>query len=235
MIAFHQIVVFIGSIILVVAFIISLSIRNKQIIPKPLNYFFLVPLIGILITVNTILTNVLKLQSFETGGMVERILFGLEFFFWIFFFHSIGLKMTNYKGYTLLILFILLILAFSVSYDFGSNKFHHYTNSLFFIFESSFCLLYLNKLFSEPPQKPLSRNPIFLIVAGLLTKCAVAIPVLLATEIMYVGKNIKYYLLLFPISNIAILLMYLHFIYAFICIRTEETSDLQLKSEITKS
>lgn len=235
MMAFHQIVVFIGSIILVVAFIITIRVRNKEITTKPLNYFFLVPLIGILITVNTIFTNVLKVQNFETGGMIERILFALEFFFWIFFFNSIGLKITKYKGYTFFILIILLIVAFRVSYNFSSNKFHHYTNSLFFILESSFCLLYMNKIFSEPPQKPLMRNPVFLIVAGLLTKCAVAIPTLLASEIMYVGKNTKYYLLLFPISNIAILLMYLHFIYAFICIRTEYASDLQLKSEIPKS
>lgn len=231
---FHKVVVFIGAIVLLIAFVITLNIRNKYVNDKGLNNFFIVPLIGILITANTILTNVLKVQNYEEGGFIERILFAIEFCFWIYFFHSIGLKILKYKVFTLMLICAVGITAFIVSYNFSSNRFHHYTNSFFLILESLFCLVYLNKLFSEPPKLPLFKNPIFLIVTALLIKCSVAVPVLLATEIMYVGKNSKFYLILFPFSNIAILLMYVQFIYAFMCIRKNYMKNLGIRTEISE-
>jgi hypothetical protein len=72
-------------------------------------------------------------------------------------------------------------------------------------------------------------------VTGLLIKCALAIPTHLVSEIMYVTNNTKFYQLIFPVSNIAILLMYAHFIYAFFCIKNEHENIVQLNPEIQAS
>jgi hypothetical protein len=119
-----------------------------------------------------------------------------------------------------------------VGYNFSSNHFHHYTNSIIFILQLSFCLLFLNKIFNHPPKQLLIKNPIFLIVSGLLIKCAIAIPIHLALVIMYVGKQSAVYLYLFPLANIMVITMYVHFIYAFICIKKEYNNIIDFNPKI---
>ena len=234
MFTFHQTILSIGSIVLLMAFALSISIRNKYLSPKSLNYFFIVPLIGILSTLNSILTNVLKIFGVELAGLIERLMVMFDFLFWLYFFSSIGIRVTNKKGRGVLLSVGLSILFIVLSVNFGTNKFHHYTISLFLIAEIAFCLLYFNKLFSDPPKQLLARNPVFLIVTGLLIKCAIAIPTHLASEIMFVGKNSALYLIIFPISNIAILFMYIFFMYAFLSIRKEQMKEVVFTSEIQK-
>jgi len=234
MFTFHQTILLIGSIALLTAFIFSIGIRNKYLSPKSLNYFFIIPLLGIVLTINTIFHNVLRIYSLEAGGMIERILVAFDFLFWLYFFSSIGIRVSNKKGRGVLLSVGLSILFIVLSVNFGTNKFHHYTISLFLIAEIAFCLLYFNKLFSDPPKQLLARNPVFLIVTGLLIKCAIAIPTHLASEIMFVGKNSALYLIIFPISNIAILFMYIFFMYAFISIRKEQMKEVVFTSEIQK-
>lgn len=228
MLSFHQTVIFLGLMVLIVAFVSSFSIRKLNIIPFSIKNFYLVPLLGLIMTFNTILMNVLNIYSFEMGGMIERIIVMVDFLFWIYFFSSIDIVLFTKKGYERLISFCGGILFIIISINYISNKFHHYTLAIFYFFEFILCLTYLNKLFSKPPQRLLIKDPVFWIVTGLLMKCAVAIPTHLASEIMFVGKNSRFYFLIFPISNIAVIVMYLQFLYAFKCLKDEKLEEIKL-------
>ena len=161
------------------------------------------PLLAVILTFNTILINVLNIYSIEIGGMIERIIVMFDFLFWIYFFSSLDIKLFTKKGYEHLLSLGVGIIFIIISINYISNKFHHYTLAIFCFFEIILCLIYLNRLFSKPPQRLLIKDPVFWIITGLLMKCAVAIPTHLASEIMFVGKNSKFYYLIFPISNIA--------------------------------
>lgn len=218
---FHQIILFIGSIVLLVAFILSLNIGRRYTNLEPLNNFFIILFISLCLTINTIFTNVLKYYSVEVGGLLETVLMMFDFLFWVYFFSVLGIKFTSNKIYKSA-LFAFLTLMFALIFiNYGTTKFYHYSISFFFLAEIIFCILYINRIFSEPSNQMLTKNPIFLIVTGLLIKCVVGIPTLLASEIMFVGNNSKFYMIIFPISNVAILFMYGQFIHAFICIRRE--------------
>jgi hypothetical protein len=84
----------------------------------------------------------------------------------------------------------------------------------------------------NPPKQNLKTNPIFLIVTGLLIRCAVAIPTHMASEIMYVGKHLDEYLFIFPLTNIAIIIMHFHFIYAFICVKNLDLETRHSRNKI---
>jgi hypothetical protein len=228
MLSFHQTVVFIGLMVLIVALVFSFSIRKLNFIPFSIKNFYVVPLLGLILTFNTILMNVLNSYSLEMGGMIERIIVMIDFLFWIYFFSSLDIKIFTKKSYESLILLGGGIVFIIISINYISNKFHHYTLAIFYFSEFIFCLTYLNRLFSKPPQRLLIKDPVFWIVTGLLLKCAVAIPTHLASEIMFVGKNSRFYFLIFPISNIAAIVMYLQFIYAFKCLKDEKLEEIKL-------
>ena len=228
MFSFHQTVIFLGLMVLIVALLASFSIRKLNIIPFSIKNFYLVPLLALILTFNTILINVLNIYSIEIGGMIERIIVMFDFLFWIYFFSSLDIKLFTKKRYELLVSLGGGILFIIISVNYISNKFHHYTLAIFYFFEIVLCLIYLNRLFSKPPQRLLIKDPVFWIVTGLLMKSAVAFPTNLASEIMYVGKNSKFYLVIFPISNIAVIVMYLQFIYAFKCLKDEKLNEIKL-------
>lgn len=219
MIAFHKTVVFIGSIVLLITFITSLMNWRKISNEKALNIFFIVPFIGILSSVNSLLTSVFNVYDYQLAGLIERFLVMLDLFYWIYFFSCLGIKVANKKIYEILIASITSLIFIFVSLNHIDNKFHHYTISFFYSIEITFCFIYIKNVFVNPPRQILKTNPIFLIVTGLLIRCAVAIPTHLASEIMYVGKHLDEYLFIFPLANIAIIIMHFHFIYAFICIK----------------
>jgi hypothetical protein len=186
---------------------------------KALNTFFLVPFIGILSSVNTLLTNVFNVFDYQLAGLIERLLVMLGLFYWIYFFSCLGIKIANKKIHEILIVFIASLTFIFVSLNLIDNKFHHYTISFFYSIEITFCFIYLKNVFVNPPKQILKKNPIFLIVTGLLIRCVVAIPIHLASEIMFVGKHLDEYSFIFPLTNIAIIIMHFHFIYAFMCIK----------------
>lgn len=219
MIEFHKTVVFIGSIVLLITFIASLMNWRKSSNEKALNIFFIVPFIGILSSVNSLLTSVFNVYDYQLAGLIERFLVMLDLFYWIYFFSGLGIKVTNKKIFERLIVLITSLIFILVSLNHIDNKFHHYTISFFYLIEITFCFIYIKSVFVNPPKQILKKNPIFLIVTGLLIRCAVAIPTHMASEIMYVGKHLDEYLFIFPLTNIAIIIMHFHFIYAFMCIK----------------
>ena len=218
---FHQVILFIGSIVLLVAFILSLNIGRRYTNFKPLNNFFVILLISLCLTINTIFTNVLKYYSVEVGGLLETFLMISDFLFWVYFFSALGIKFTSNTIYKSALFAFLIFMVALIFINYDTTKFYHYSISFFFLAEIFFCIHYIYRIFSEPSNQMLTKNPIFLIVTGLLIKCVVGIPTLLASEIMFVANNAKFYLIIFPISNVAILFMYIQFIYAFICIRRD--------------
>jgi hypothetical protein len=235
MLKFHETVVFIGSFVLIVTFVFSLMIRATCKSEPPLNYFFIVPLIGILSSVNAVFTNILILYGIQLGGFIERVLVMFDLLFWVYFFHKIGIRVISKRKYEILVFVVISAIIALIFMHFRTNNYHHYIVSMLLIIELALCLIYINTLFSRPPIKLLIKNPIFLIVAGLLIKCALAIPTHLVSEIMYVTDNKKIYQLIFPVSNIAILLMYAHFIYALYCIKSEHDNIAHLNPEIQNS
>lgn len=231
---FHKTVVLVGLVVLVFTLIITYTARKNLLISNPLRNFFIIPLIGIIQTINTILTNFFNLYGEGLGGFFDRFIIFLDFLFWLHFFSSVGIRLTTTKFHKFFLTLGLSIIFVFLMLFFENNKFHHYTITFFYLVEISLCLIYFNNLFSDTRKKIIVKNVVFLIISGLLIKCALAIPTYLASEIMLVGKKSRLQLFIFPISNVGSLIMYFHFIQAFLNLRGRQTNDYHFNSEIQK-
>lgn len=234
MMTFHKTVVLVGLFVLIFTLIITFTARKNISISNPLRNFFILPLIGIIQTINTILTNVFNLYGEGFGGFFDRFIIFFDFLFWLYFFSSIGIRLIATRFHKFFLSIGLSVILIFLILFFENNKFHHYTITFFYLVEISLCLHYFNKLFSDSRKKIVVKSMVFLIVSGLLIKCALAIPTYLASEIMLVGRKSQIQLFIFPISNVGSLIMYFHIIQAFLKLRSSQTNDYHFNSEFQK-
>ncbi len=138
--------------------------------------------------------------------------------FWRQFFISVlpDFLFKNWIKYASIVLLVLIVPSGIISMQ---SKLHHF----YFIVAANlctllFCLVYIYSIFSGVPESILKHQSSFWIIVGVLFYTAVTAPIFLGYY--YLGNsNIKSLLyILFPLTNIAIIIMHLLFIKAYLCI-----------------
>lgn len=208
---FHIAIIIIGSLVVFISLFLSLGKRRNSYTPET-KYFFLCPLFATIMSIKTLLL-IGGIIEFSTDLiLLEITIYSFDFFFWMFyFFRYFGKTLHPNKLILVVFIFSSVYIPVLVYTLFNSHNYHyqrvlHYT-ILFFLGIS-----YYYSIFNEPPKKELARDGNFWINNGLFINSVVSIPVLLGTNYMFISKNVNFYFILFPLSNLAIIIMHLFFI-----------------------
>ena len=211
---FHKIVVLSGTLVILVSFILAYWNRNTKSISSYFRRFYIYPLIVLLLSVNTILYIYVKPLALSTSILIEKIFFIFDFVFWVYIFYRLLGDESRGRKYLMILSVTTLTIALSLN---PINLSPYISLGVLNICKCLFCLIYFFKLFSSPQTVVLKYDPIFWIVAGVFFYTTVSTPIYLTTA--YLDPNTDTLRkILFPITNMAIIVMHLLFIKGQLCI-----------------
>lgn len=213
---FNHIVVWFGTIVIVISFIIALSVSRMSNSRAYMKYFFIYPLVGILLSVNTILIKRYYLYPKFINFSLQNFLSLIDLTFWFFFFSNVfGRKNALAK---LRVLYFTTFCLALLSYIFNPNdKPNLHVVSLINICKTLFCIYYYFDLFKKAPNQKIKSEPSFWIVAGLLFYSCLSVPFYALND--YLRSQFPFTIAdnIFSVSNILIIIMHFFFIKAFLC------------------
>ena len=216
MISFNNIIVSVGTTSIFFSFIFSIAIVKAKNNRGYMKYFFLCPLIAILISANTILNNFYSLYTKPIYFSLQNSLALLDLVFWLIFFsHVINNKSDSSK---LRIIFFVTfsIVLFSSLYN-PLDKPNLHLVSLFNICKTLFCLYFYHNLFRKDPEQKIKSEPSFWVITGLFFYSSLSIPFYALNGYLRSRFPLIIWVNLFAISNIMIIIMHFFFIKAYIC------------------
>jgi len=207
-------VIWIGTGVILLAFIISLIFSKSN--KAYMNGFFFCVLIGLLLSINTIISRFFFLYDKQISFLIQNTLFILELFFWTLFFLKL-LRDAKNKRIIQTLFITTLSLAFYILYYNSTDQSNLHVLGLLNICKTIFCILFYHNLFKKISDQNILLEPSFWIVNGLIFYSCLSIP--------FYGLN-NYITLqfsplisnnIFSISNMLIIIMYLFFIKAYLC------------------
>jgi hypothetical protein len=214
---FHRIVIMVGTVVVSLSFLLAFSVRTKENTPFYLRRFYLYPLLTLLLSLNTFAVDFFKLTSTAHQASIEKIIFTIDFSFFAYFFISV----VEEKSMKQLIkmVSILFLLGTVVSWIFFAETklYHYYFRAYHNLGKLIFCLIYLYSIFNCSPKLILKKEPAFWITSGLLFYTTVTIPIFLSYYYLAINRQISILSILFPLTNISIILMHLLFIKGYLC------------------
>jgi len=209
----HDIIICLGSFVILLSFIMAVyvSFITKK---KYLFHFYFCPLLGLLISVNSIQISYLKHLNPNISFLLQNLLLSFELIFWNFFFLSMFEKKPSYFRKN----FLFFLLPFVILYYkdiFSRPIFLMY--SIFNLWKCFFCLIHFYSLFKRKSVIPIQNDSSFWIITGLFFYSAFTLPEYSLHD--YLRNNLNSILMsnLFASTNIAILIMHILFIKAYLC------------------
>ena len=189
--------------------------KNKQ-IPVYLKRFYLYPLLVALLSLNTIAAIYFHLYSSAIQFAFQNIMEIVEFTFWgLFFLHL--MKTTNSLKYikSVFLSFLLIIICWTFLNNFYKPLFQTFALGNFG--KSIFCIFYFNKLFKDSPKLNLKNEPSFWIITGVFFCSSITLPQYAIND--YLRNNVNKIISnnIFASTNIAIIIMHILFIKAYLC------------------
>lgn len=195
-----------------------LFIRVKY-MPRYLNFFYLYPLISLIIFINKtashLVNNYQKFISIQTTQIINNLSFILHFFIlgWIIKTNiNIKKKTLDIFFWLSLILITYLILAKDLTIKNGLA--YGITNLILIIF----CSIYFLHLFKSPPTLTLVSIPAFWIINGIFFGMISTIPINFAGDFFFYYHLNDHIQLLKKIGMLSYTTMHLFFIKAYLCI-----------------
>ena len=213
---FHLIVIAGGTVIIFLSFYFAFAVRGNHTIPANLRNFYLLPLFLLIFSLQTLALNFctiypkLYVAAFEKGVVI------FEFVFWTYFFINTSLKRVKKTILSIFILFIFLLLLIN-----SQESKAYVALGISNIAKLIFCLLYFYQLFTSPPNLNIKREPVFWIVCGLFFNSAITVPIYLSIGFLFKNNYKSVIGILFPLTNITIIIMHLLFIKGFLCIKQQ--------------
>lgn len=207
-------VIWIGTGVILIAFIIALLIpKNNKAYMK--GFFFCI-LIALLVSTNSICFKFFFLYNNEICFFIQSTLFLFDLLFWTLFFLKL---LTDAKNHRIIkILFILtLSLAVYIFYYNSTDKSNLHVLALLNICKTIFCVLFYHNLFKKMSDQKILLEPAFWIVNGLIFYSCLSLPFYGLSG--YIQQEFSPLIVnnIFSISNMLIIIMYLFFIKAFLC------------------
>jgi len=145
---------------------------------------------------------------------IQNILLIADFIFWgVFFFRLLRQKIKILQFLFILCLTITILLRFINGFDKAGFEIYAITN----FGKALFCLFYYIELFKTKPKLILKNEPAFWIVSGLFFYSCVSLPFYAIYEFIHARFPISISKNLFSLTNIAIILMHILFIKAYLC------------------
>jgi hypothetical protein len=214
---FHKIVVIIGTAIIFVAFLLALKIREDGKAFPYLKHFYILPLLLLLVSFNTIVIDLTNRELMAFLPIVEKILSTLDFIFYSYFFSIIVGSSDLKKTIKWISLFFIILTIPLVVILSEKSLFHYYFRAFHNMGKLLFCLVYLYSIFNSSPKLVLKNEPAFWITMGVLFYTSITIPIFLCYYFLATNKFRDLLNILFPLTNISIIIMHLFFIKGLLC------------------
>lgn len=212
----NKVVILTGTFVIFISFLFAVAINKESSKRLYMRYFYLYPLIGLLISTNTILSRIFNFYNLKISYILQQFLPILDLIFWLSFFLTLFISKIDRKiikwifGAT-----VVLVTVLFFNTDLNKPNLHSY--SILNICKAIFCVLFYSSLFKNVPTLNIKLEPAFWIVTGLLFYSCLSIPFYslhdyIKTQFPFIiARNI------FIISNILFIIMHLFFIKAYIC------------------
>jgi len=213
---FSYIVTYIGSVVIVVSFLLALSVTKSKNIRPYMKHFFVYPLIGIILSINTILNIHALFYPKSLNFSIQSLLLTADLVFWVVFFSKLfGHGKDKIK---LRAIFIVALCVGLFFYPFSTiDKPNLHIISIFNICKTLFCIYYYYKLFKTAPNQKIKAEPSFWIVTGLFFYSCLSVPFYALNGYLKSYFPITISANLFAVSNIMIIIMHFFFLKAYSC------------------
>lgn len=206
-------VIWIGTGVILVSFIISIFSKNDK---TYMHGFFFCILIALLVSINTICCKFVFLYDIEICFFIQSILILLDLTFWTLFFLKLLNDIKKHKIIKILFIITLSLALYILNYN-STGKSNLHVAALLNICKTIFCILFYHNLFKKISNQNILLEPSFWIVNGLIFYSCLSIPLYgLNSYIKLQFSPLIYYNIL-SISNMLIIIMYLFFIKAYLC------------------
>jgi len=208
-------VLWIGSVVILISFILALAINQRLKIRAYMRNFFLFPLIGLLLSTNTILSRFFFTYGDEVFYPIQSLLDLLSLCFWAHFFLNVFVNKNDLVK--IRILFVSTVVTAIGLYIFSNHKQSNlHLLSVMNICNTIFCIFFYYRLFKRVPNQDIRFEPCFWVIAGLFFYSSLSLPFYSLNDYIRVTfPAIAMYIL--AISNMMIIIMYFFFIKACIC------------------
>jgi hypothetical protein len=213
---FHTIVILVGTLVIAVTLAFSLIQRTNVNLPGYLKNFYVYPLFILLISLNTLTFAIFPIYKVAFAISIEKTFVLVDFIFWGLFFLYL-LKVNSSRKFIKFlnnIFFIMLVVILSLV-CFSTNPYQPlgYAN----LGKCIFCICYFHNLFRNLPDLNLRGQPSFWIVSGLLFYSTISTPIYLSMDLFFYNHYDDLIGILFPLTNIAIIVMHLLFLKGYLC------------------
>lgn len=207
-------VIWVGTFVITVTFIISLIYSNRS--GNYMKGFFFCILIGLLLSINSILGILFYSYNDNIRFTFQSILLLLDLVFWSLFFFRI-LKDAKNKRIIKTMFVATFSFAVYILYYNSKSQPNLHVAAILNICKTVYCILFYLNLFKKISDQNILEQPAFWVVSGVIFYSSLSLP--------FYGLN-DYICLQFPplisynifsISNMLIIIMYLFFIKAFLC------------------
>ena len=212
-------IVLFGTAIIIISFFVALAYMKKE-KPQYYNYIFLYIILGLLLSINTIVNNnKVWISSIKISILIEQtISLCQSLMIGLFFIEVLKNSIINNKMRLLLFLSILiqtslLIIVLSTNTEIKPSI----SSNLVLIIFSFF---YLRDLMFNKPKLILLKSSVFWIVIGIFFSSCISFPI--NSLIPFIAKdhgfrNLRSYI--FSISNMSVIVMYLLIIKSYLCLK----------------
>lgn len=215
---FHKIVVFIGTAVILVTLLVAVTSRRRTSTPSYLKWFYLYPLLLLLTSFNTITIDVIRPSFIVYMPAIEKIIATLNFIFFALFFY-LSQSDTHVKNLIGTIALVFLLFTAPVALFLSQEVLlHYYFRAYHNLGVLCFCLLYLYAMFNSSSEILLKYEPTFWITMGIFFYVSVTIPIFLSYYYLASNQYADLLRILFPLTNISIIIMNVFFIYGHLCI-----------------
>lgn len=211
---FYDIVVIIGTGVILFAFVIAILYAKYH--DNYMKKLFFIIMISLLLSANTFFGVYLVYYSTQIRFSIQTILLLLDLVFWSLFFLDL---LDDLKSRKIIRLFFIVTFTLSIFilYNNHLNQPNLHVTAVLNTCKSIFCIFYFHTLFKKITKINILKDPSFWVVGGLIFYSTLSLP--------FYGLNsyIKYQIPplisinILAVSNILIIVMYLFFIKAYLC------------------
>ena len=214
----HNFIVYFGTAIILIAFFVAISFSKKE---KPFyfKYILLFIILGLGVSLNTILNLHLKLGRNLIMFAIERTLMLFQFFALGLFFTALLKKSIFSRKIKLMFYLSSIVGIILIPIAVLANAFLYTqiaTNLVLIIF----CVFYFRDLLSTKPTLILIKSSAFWIVTGIFFVCSISFPIYSLQP--FIANNQEYKSgspQIFAISNMALIVMYFFIIKSYLCLK----------------
>ncbi len=181
-----------------------------------MKWFFLCPLIGLLVSINSICWIFFSPFPIKLSFTIQTYLFLADLFFWFYFFIQI-LNNKKDRAQLTILLAITLVFAFYLLFlsTVGTNNLH--IVALTAICKTVFCIFFFYKLFKNLFYQNILKEPAFWIVTGLIFYSTLSLPFYGLNSYLRSQFSPLVSSTSLAVSNMLIIIMHLFFIKAYLC------------------